>query len=213
MDAGTAFHWEGRARLAVVYDDSVLPFHYGQIPVHRALQPRLLQRHRMQRLREAAHLVERGLRNLRYLHQVGAQWRTFRRLPSRSPQHRSNGGEDLSELIMQFARNVEQRRFLRGNQFLRQFAALLRQVRQALEEQPVRPNQIQAGEHNGNQRRQQKQQHLPLHAKVNLLDSLPGLLFGFVVGDKLSRHRDAPAPPGAPASDTRICRRGLGFVA
>src|ERR1019366_1572854 len=135
--------------------------------------------------------IERRLRDLRHLDQVGAQRRTFRSLPSRPSQHRSDGGQDLSKLIVQFSRNVKQCRFLRSNQFLRQFAALLRQVRQALEEQPVRANQIQAGEDNGDQRRQQEQQHLPLHAVVNLLDPISSLLLSFVVGNELTRHRDA----------------------
>ena len=99
--------------------------------------------------------------------------------------------ENLPELVVQLARNVQQRGLLRGDQLLRQFAALLRQVRQPLEQQPVRANEIQAGEHDGHQRRQQEQQHLPLHAIVNLLDALSRLLFGFVVGYQLPRHRDA----------------------
>ena len=50
---------------------------------------------------------------------------------SRAAQHGADGGEDLAKFIVQFARNVAQRRFLSGNQFLRQFAAALRDLGQA----------------------------------------------------------------------------------
>ena len=52
---------------------------------------------------------------------------------SRAPKHRSDGSENLTELIVQFARNVTQRGFLSGDQFLRQFAALFRESRELRE--------------------------------------------------------------------------------
>ncbi len=64
-------------------------------------------------------------------------------------------------------------------------------IGQPLKQQPIRANEIQAGQHDGHQRGQQKQQYLPLHPVVDLLDALSGLLFGFIVGDQLPRHRDA----------------------
>ena len=71
-------------------------------------------------------LFERGLRDFAYFAQVGAQGEPSGACFSGAAQHGADGGQNLAEFIMQFARNVAQRGFLRGNQFLRQFAALLR---------------------------------------------------------------------------------------
>ena len=70
---------------------------------------------------------------------------------------------------MQFARNMPQRRFLRRNQLLRQFAALLRKRRQ------LRKNPRFAESHTSSSRRiatsvaVRNKIHLPLHAIVNLI--------------------------------------------
>ena len=92
---------------------------------------------------------------------------------------------------MQFPRDMAQRRLLRGNQLLRQIAALFRQHSKLREQLPVRIDHIQAGEQDRQQRRAQKHIHLPLHAIINLADLQVGLLLALVVLHQKPRHRRA----------------------
>src|SRR5450432_1946880 len=116
-----AIHRKRFALLLIGYGNSRLPFHRGYVPVESALKSGLVEHHRMQRLRKTAHTFQCRLDDLKNFLQVGAQGGSLRRVGSCSAQHRSNGGENLAKLIVQFARNVTQRRFLRGDEFLRQF--------------------------------------------------------------------------------------------
>ena len=84
----------------------------------------------MQRLRQAADVVERRLRDLADLAQLGPQRRAVRRVSAGAAEHRAHRGQDLAELVVQLARDLAQRRFARGDQLLRELAALVRQRRQ-----------------------------------------------------------------------------------
>ncbi len=64
MDSGIAIHGKGCPRFLIGYVNAGLPFHHGQIPVQRAFQAGLVEHDGMQRLRQAAHLIQRGLRDL-----------------------------------------------------------------------------------------------------------------------------------------------------
>ena len=86
---------------------------------------------------------------------------------------------------------MPQRGLLRRNQFLRQLAPLFGERRHPRENCPVRTNQVQAGKHDGHQRRRQKKIQLPLHAIVNLLDLQSGLLLAFIILHQQPRNRRA----------------------
>ena len=100
---------------------------------------------------------------------------------SGAPEHRSDRGENLAEFVVQFARDVAQRGFLRGDELLGQFAAALGDFGQAREQAAVPANQREAVQQDGEQGRGQKDINLALHAVVNLNDALSGLLFVFAV--------------------------------
>ena len=82
---------------------------------------------------------------------------------SGAAQHRAHRRQDLAELVVQLARDVAQRRLLRGNQLLRQFAALLGELGQSGEQPAVRADQIEAGQQDREQRRGEKNVDLALH--------------------------------------------------
>ena len=106
----------------VGYANSSLPFHHRQVPLDRQLQAGLIEHHRVERLRQAADLFQRALRDFAHLEQFRAKRGIFRRQTTRSSQHCRS--QDLPELVVQFAGNMAQRGFLRRDQSLRQFAAL-----------------------------------------------------------------------------------------
>ena len=108
-----------------------------------------------------------------------------------TPQHRSDRSKDLSEFIVQFTRNIAQRRFLSGNQFLRQFTASRGNLGQTSEQTPVPANHGKAVQQDGQQGRGQKNIHLPLHAVINLHDSLTRLLLVLAILHQQSGHRCA----------------------
>ena len=64
----------------------------------------------MQRLRQAADVVERRLGDLADLAQVGSQRRALRRVPAGAAQHRSHRRQHLAEFVVQLARDLAQRR-------------------------------------------------------------------------------------------------------
>src|SRR5438034_2290115 len=74
----------------------------------------------MQSLREAAHVVERGLSDIPDLVEFGAKRRALRNVFFRTAQHGADGGENLAKLIVQFARDIAQRGLLRGDELLRE---------------------------------------------------------------------------------------------
>ena len=106
----------------------------------------------MQRLGEAAHFVQGGLRDLGHLAQLGAQRRTLRNLVPGARQHGADRGQNLPELVVQFARNVPQGGLLRRDQFLGQLAALGGERGQLREQLPVGADRIQSGQQDGHQR-------------------------------------------------------------
>src|SRR3984893_16636410 len=140
MHSGTAIYRKGHPLFLIGYGNSGLSFYVRDIPVERALQSRLVEHHGMQRLRETANTFQRSLHDLKTLLQIRPQRRTFRRMGSRTSQHGPDRGKNLAEFIVQFARDVAQRGFLRGNQFLRQFAATLGNLGQAREQSPIPTN-------------------------------------------------------------------------
>src|SRR5450432_2162219 len=184
MHRRIAIHCKRRSAFLVGYANSRLPFYHRQIPFDRLLQPRFLQHHRMQRLRQASDFVERSLRNLPYFQQIGPQFGFFWRLIARPSQHRSHRSQDLPELIMKFARDITQRGFLGRNQRLRQITALLRKRRQLIEQYPVAANQIKAREDNRDQRSRKKVVRLPLYVVVNLRDLRRRAIFALIVLDQ-----------------------------
>src|SRR5258708_28337494 len=126
MDRGRTRKWESFPRLFIGYGNSRLPLHGREIPGQSRLQTSFVEHDWMQRLREATHRLQRVLRNLANFVELRPQRRTFRRVFFRPPEHGADGSENLSELVMQFARHVTQRGLLRGNQFLSQVTALRR---------------------------------------------------------------------------------------
>ena len=101
---------------------------------------------------------------------MAAYRRSLGRVFSCACQHRAHGRQNLSELVVQFAGNMTQSGFLRGNELLGKFAALFGQRRELRKQSPVRADQVKAGKKNGNQNRSEKQIHLPLNAVINLRD-------------------------------------------
>src|SRR5262249_41971842 len=92
---------------------------------------------------------------------------------------------------MQFTRNMAQRRFLRRDQLLCEFAALIRKEGELSEKAPIRANQIQAGEQDCGQDCDQKQVDLALYAVVNLRHLVARLLIALVVLDQQPCDRGA----------------------
>src|SRR6266568_8537166 len=92
---------------------------------------------------------------------------------------------------MEFAGDMPQSRFLRGDQFLRQVAALLGKFCQACKNLAVAANQIQACEQNGDEGGGQKNIELALHTIVNLRDACGSLLLAFIVPNKQPRNSGA----------------------
>src|SRR6266446_8233380 len=89
-------------------------------------------------------------------------------MPASAAQRRSDRRQDLPELIMEFAGNMPQRRFLCRDQFLRQIAALLGKLCQACKNLAITANQVQARKNNGDERCGQENIELALHTVVNL---------------------------------------------
>jgi hypothetical protein len=106
-------------------------------------RPEFLEDRRVQRLRQAAHAVERRLRHLAHLAQVGAQRRPLVGVARRALDHRADRGEHLAEFVVQFARDLAQRVLARGDERLRQAAPLVGERRQPREEPPVGVNEVE----------------------------------------------------------------------
>ena len=154
----------------------------------------------MQRLGQAPDAVQRFLRDLPDFLQVAAQRRTFRSVSSGAAEHRSHRRENLTEFVVQFARDVTQRRLLRGDQFLRQFAAPLRKLGHARKQPPVPADHGKTSQQNRSQRRSQEHVHLPLHPIIDLDNALCGLFFVLAVLHQQPGHRRAQGLPAAPAA-------------
>src|SRR4029077_10221657 len=72
VNAGAPTDGESTPGLFVGYANTGLLFHGGQVPVDGRFQSGFFQHDRMQGLRKAAHVVERGLRNSPYLFELGS---------------------------------------------------------------------------------------------------------------------------------------------
>src|SRR5690242_9066768 len=103
--------------------------------------------------------------------------RSLTRLRSGSAQHRANRSQHLSKFIVQFAGNVAQRRFLRGDELLSEVAALLGEFCETGKKLAIAADKIQAGQHNGDERGGKKKIELALHAVVNPRDACGCTLF------------------------------------
>ena len=86
---------------------------------------------------------------------------------------------------------MTQRRFLRGNQFLREFTALFGECGKLCEQAPAGINQVKAREQNRAQRRSQKPINLALHPRVNVRDFDRGLFLAGVVFNEQAIDGDA----------------------
>ena len=69
----------------------------------------------MQGLREAANIFERGLGDVANFVEFGAERRIGGSVAFDAAEHGADGGEDLAELIVEFAGNVAERGFLGGD--------------------------------------------------------------------------------------------------
>src|SRR5581483_10646377 len=168
MHSGTTVHGKRLTLLLIGYGNSVLSFHGGNVPIQRAFKTGFVEHDRMKRLREAADALKSGLDGLKNFLQIGAQCRALGGMRSGAAQHRSNRSKDLSELIVEFTRDVAKSRFLGGNQFLGEFAAALRNFGETREEAAVPANERKAIQQDGEQRCAEKEIYLSLDTIVNL---------------------------------------------
>ena len=114
-----------RALALVRHAQTGLALHRRKIPVDGAFEAGLFEDRRVKRLRQAAHVGEHVLCDLGNFTQIGFQRRALRRVVSCSFQHRSHCRQHLTELVVQLAGDVPQRRLTSRDQFLRQLVALL----------------------------------------------------------------------------------------
>src|SRR5947207_12883525 len=94
------------------------------IPIKRAFKTSLLKQYRMQGLREATDVIQRGLRDFADFLQIVVKWIRFRNLLACAPKQNTDCREYLAKFIVELTRNMAQGEFLSMDQFLRQFAAL-----------------------------------------------------------------------------------------
>lgn len=204
VSAGTA--------LLVSYCDSVLLFKSWEIDAERAFKSGVVEHHGMQRLRERADFVERGLHDVAHLFEVGSQsgidgWNPA----SGALQHGANGGEDLAEFVMQFAGNVAEGVFLNRNQLLGQFAAALGESGHLIEHFAVVLYKVQAGGDDQNEHRSEEDIGVLFDAGVDLLRLCRGLLFVGVIFDQEPRDRSDQAFLAGLERETDL-RAGFGFL-
>ena len=185
------------ARAAPVrsYDDgdAELLFDGREIPVDRALEPELLEDRRMQRLREAAHVVERRLRDLADLAQLGAERRALRRTCCPGPPEHRARSPSGSGRTRRAARARSGGASTRGP---RSAAAPARGAgprarRARANSRRFDRIRYRLVSHDRDERGGEEPVHLPLHLVVDLLDPLRRLLLAFVVLDQQARHRRA----------------------
>ena len=124
MNGRVAIDGERRTRFLIGYANSGLPFNRGRYQSSVLSRPgssSITGCSACERLRTLSNVVCAISRTSSRSGEIGD-------LPAHvagSAQHRSHGGENLPELIVQFARDIAQRGFLCRNQSLRQIAALL----------------------------------------------------------------------------------------
>src|ERR1017187_5071640 len=188
VDGDGAVEFARLAGLLVVYLNARLFLVAGQILIHRSFESDFIQDHRMQRVREGAHLVERGLHDFLDLAQIGAQRVGVRKSTAGALQHGSDRREDLAEIVVQVARDGAECVFLHGDQLLRQLAAPRREFRHLLKQAPVILHHVEAGEQNQHQHGRHEQVDVALHTGIHGANGGRGLLLGFVVLHQQPRH-------------------------
>ena len=117
--------------------------------------------------------------------------RIFRNLLSGAAKHDADGCKNLAKFVVEFARDVAKRGLLRVNEFLRQFAALIREKFKAGKDFAIRIDQVKAGQHDGNERGTKQNVELALNAIIDLGDLVGGLFFAFVVLHEQTRYGSA----------------------
>src|ERR1035441_1398573 len=188
VDGDRAVQFARRAGLLVVYLNARLFLEAGQILIHRAFESHFVQDHRMQRVRQGAHLLERGLHDLLHLAQIGAQRVGVAKSPAGALQHGSARRQNLPEIVVQVAGDGAEGVFLHGDQLLRQLAAPRRELRHLFKHAPVILHQVEAGEQNQHQHGGHEQVDVALHAGIHGANAGRGLLLGFVVLHQQPRH-------------------------
>src|ERR1035441_751306 len=191
VDGDRAVEFARRAGLLVVYLNTRLFLKAGQVLIHRAFESDFVQDHRMQRVRQGAHLLERGLHDFLHLAQIGAQRVGVAKSPACALQHGSDRREDLAEIVVQVAGDGAEGVFLHGDQLLRQLAAPRRKLRHLLKHTPVILHQVEAGEQNQHQHGCHEQVDVALYAGIHGANAGRGLLLGFVVLHQQPRHGGA----------------------
>ncbi len=116
------------------------------VSIKRTFQPYLIQNDRMQCMGKRANFFQGALHHFAHFLQLFLQRRFFpRRLPIRTAKHNPNGCQNLTKLVMQFARDRPKGVLLEGNELLRQFSTTGRQVLNLFENMTIVLDQIQTG--------------------------------------------------------------------
>src|SRR5450759_4952038 len=191
VDGDGAVEFAGRAGLLVVYLNAGLFPEAGQVLIQRAFESDFVEDHRMQRVRQGAHLVESRLHDLLNLAQIGAQRAGVGKAPAGALQHGADGREDLAEIVVQVAGDGAEGVFLHGDQLLRQLAAPRREHRHLFKHAPVVLYQVEAGEQDQDQHGRHEQVDVALHTGIDAANAGSGLLLDFVVLHQQARHGGA----------------------
>src|SRR6185312_7581135 len=126
-----------------------------EISRERAGKPGFVEHRWMQRLRERAHFFERGLHNfVDFAEFIGGRDVFARGAAAGALEHGSNGGQDLAEFVVQFARDGAEGALLRRDELLGEVAAALGEhtalfgkVGDAVKQPPIVLDEIEAGQH------------------------------------------------------------------
>src|SRR5579871_5058320 len=102
----------------------------------------------MESLREAAHIFKGPLHRLQDFLQIRAQRGAFGSVRAGSTEHGSHGGEDLAKLVVEFARDIAQRRLLHGDELLRELATAFGNLGEAREKATVPTDEREAVQQN-----------------------------------------------------------------
>ena len=138
----------------------------------------------MQGLREAADVVERGLRDALDFLEIGVDGGIGGEIFSSAADKGADGGEHLAKFVVELTGDVAEGGFLRGDKFLREVAALRGELGDLGEEAAVVANEIEAGEDDGDEDGGEEEIELALNAIVDMRDAKCGAFFGFVVLDE-----------------------------
>ena len=100
--------------------------------------------------------------------------------------------------------------FLRRNQLLRKFAALVREGSESCKQHAIGSNQVQARQYDRNQSRRQKEIHLALHAIIDRFDLLRRLFLALIVlHEKTSDCCTEGGLPGLQRQPNLVSRIGV----